>query len=209
LEPGTLTVCNDYANRVAFNAYREAFSQTRLPLLRPGPEAAPNLEPRDDIRPTDVAPVIRAVEGGVELVQLRWGFAPGRPKAGPVINFRSEGRAFDRGRCLIPASAFYEFTGARYPKTKWRFTVPGEDWFCIAGLWRPARDDWPESFTMLTLAPGPDIAPYHDRQVAVLDRSDWERWLELGDPDVLHPAKAGSLQVRPAAEAAAPRLLSS
>lgn len=190
-------MCNDYANRVPFNAYREAFSQTRLPLVRPGPEAAPNLEPRDDIRPTDAAPVIRATEGGVELAQLRWGFAPGRPKAGPVINFRSEGRRFERGRCLIPASAFYEFTGARYPKTKWRFTKTGEDWFCIAGLWRPGQGDWPESFTMLTLAPGPDVAPYHDRQIAVLERTDWEAWVgEAAPPEgLLRSASAGSLRV--------------
>jgi putative SOS response-associated peptidase YedK len=190
-------MCNDYANRVPFNTYREAFSQTRLPLVRPGVEAAPNLEPRDDIRPTDVAPVIRPVEGGVELVQLRWGFAPGRPKAPPVINFRSEGRRFDRGRCLIPASAFYEFTGAKYPKTKWRFTMAGADWFCIAGLWRPAQDGWPESYTMLTTEPGADVAPYHDRQIAVLAASDWEAWLDPAGPPagLLQPLPAGSLTV--------------
>ncbi len=45
-------------------------------------------------------PIIRRVEGGVELARMRWGFPPGRPKAGPVINFRSEGRRFERGRCL-------------------------------------------------------------------------------------------------------------
>jgi hypothetical protein len=28
----------------------------------------------------------------VEMVQLRWGFPPARPKGAPVINFRSEGR---------------------------------------------------------------------------------------------------------------------
>ena len=190
-------MCNDYANRVPFNAYREAFSQTRVPLVRPGPEAAPNLEPRDDIRPTEIAPILRAVEGGVELAQLKWGFAPARAKAPPVINFRSEGRRFERGRCLIPASAFYEFTGAKYPKTKWRFTKADEDWFCIAGLWRPAQEGWPESFTMLTLEPGPDVAPYHDRQVAVLDRPDWDAWLDPAGvaTGLLRPSPAGSLLV--------------
>ena len=190
-------MCNDYANRVPFSAYREAFSQTRLPLVSPGLEAAPNLEPRDDIRPTDVAPIIRPTEGGVELAQLKWGFAPGRPKAPPVINFRSEGRRFEQGRCLIPASAFYEFTGSKYPKTKWRFTMTGEDWFCIAGLWRPAQEGWAESFTMLTVEPGPDVAPYHDRQIAVLERGDWDGWLDPTVPagPLLRPLSDGALQV--------------
>ena len=29
-----------------------------------------------------------------------------------MINFRSEGRRFAHGRCLVPASHFFEFTGA-------------------------------------------------------------------------------------------------
>jgi putative SOS response-associated peptidase YedK len=31
------------------------------------------------------------------------------------------------------------------------------------------------------MEPGPDIAPYHDRQIVVLDRSAWADWL---DPSV-------------------------
>jgi putative SOS response-associated peptidase YedK len=91
----------------------------------------------------------------VELAQLTWGFAPGRPKAGPIINFRSEGRRFPNGRCLVPASHFFEFTGTKAPKAKWKFTKAGEEWFCFAGLWRPATDDTPEAFTILTTEPTP------------------------------------------------------
>ena len=41
---------------------------------------------------------------------------------------------------------------------------------------------------MLTMPPGPDIAPYHDRQIAILDRADWAAWLDAlglgqGDPE--------------------------
>lgn len=100
-------MCNDYGNRIPYDAYAEAFSHTRLSLIVPDP--VPNLEPRDDIWPTEIAPVLRLAADGIELAQLRWGFAPGRPKAGPVINFRSEGRSFANGRCLVPASHFFEF----------------------------------------------------------------------------------------------------
>ena len=189
-------MCNDYGNRVPYSVYVEEFSHLRLPLRFP--VAAPNLEPRDDIRPTDVAPVIRLRDDGVELMQLRWGFPAGRPKAGPVINFRSEGRRFGSGgRCLIPASHFYEFAGTKSPKSKWRFSKAGEEWFCIAGLWRPAQGDVPESFTMLTTAPGPDVAPVHNRQVVVLEREDWGAWFDLTRPEaeLLRPSPAGSLEV--------------
>ena len=188
-------MCNDFGNRIPYSAYVEEFSQIRLPLLLP--HAAPNLEPRDDIWPTETAPIIRRHDDGVELAQLRWGFPPGRPKAGPVINFRSEGRRFTTGRCLVPASHFYEFTGTKSPKSKWRFTKSGEDWFCFAGLWRSAQGDGPETFTLLTTEPGPDVAPIHNRQMVVLERADWRAWLDLTRPEseLLQPLPSGTLTV--------------
>ncbi len=190
-------MCNLYGNKVSYRQFVEAFSELKLPLVFPAPEAAPNLEPREEIRPTEPAPVVRAGEGGVVLASLKWGFAPARPKAPPVINFRSEGRRFGRGRCLVPASHFFEFTGSKYPKTRWKFTVKGEEWFCLAGLWRPAEGAWPDSFTLLTTAPGPDVKPYHDRQIIVVPRGQWAAWLDPeADPaPVLQPLPAGSLRV--------------
>ncbi len=190
-------MCNLYGNKVSYRQFLEAFSQLKLPLVFPTPDAAPNLEPREEIRPTELAPIVRPRDGGVELVPLKWGFRPARPKSPPVINFRSDGRRFGRGRCLIPASHFFEFTGDRYPKTRWKFTVPGEDWFCLAGLWRPAEGDWPDSFTMLTAPPGPDMAPYHDRQVIVVPRERWAAWLdaEADAAELLIAGPAGALQV--------------
>src|SRR3712207_6318122 len=127
----------------------------------------PNLEPRDDVRITDTAPIVRAADGpgAADLVQRRWSW-PG-PGGKPVYNFRSDGREFGGGRCLIVADSFYEFTTPLEPrpdkrKDRWRFTWSGRDWFCIAGLWRTS--DVGEAFTMLTTEPGADVAPYHNRQ---------------------------------------------
>jgi len=187
-------MCNDYGNSIPYHAYLEAFSETRIPVRFR--RAAPNLEPREDIRPTDIAPVIRQVQDGIEFSQLRWGFPPAKPKGAPIINFRSEGRRFPAGRCLVPASHFFEFTGAKSPKSKWKFTRAGEPWFCMAGLWRPMPDGG-DAFTLLTTAPGPDVAPIHDRQVIVLQRPDWRAWLCLDRPEaeLLRPLPAGSLTV--------------
>ena len=81
-------MCNDYGNRIPYSAYVEVLGLIGLPVV--APEAAPNLEPRDDIWPTEPAPVLRRQNEGVEIAQVRWGFAPGRPKAGPVINFPND-----------------------------------------------------------------------------------------------------------------------
>ena len=51
---GSKALCNDYGNNIPYHAYLEAFSELRIPVRFPG--AAPNLEPRDDIWPTETAP---------------------------------------------------------------------------------------------------------------------------------------------------------
>jgi putative SOS response-associated peptidase YedK len=188
-------MCNDYGNHIPYSAYLEAFSQTRIPVRFP--VSAPNLEPREDIWPTETAPVIRRVEDDIEFTQLRWGFPPARPKGAPIINFRGEGRRFPKGRCLVPASHFFEFTGAKSPKSKWKFTKAGEEWFCFAGLWRPMPDGKGNAFTLLTTEPGADVAPIHNRQVVILERADWRAWLDLTrhEADLLRPLPAGSLIV--------------
>jgi len=39
-------------------------------------------------------------------------FPQPKPDGKPVFNYRSEGRRFDKGdRCVIPASAFFEYQG--------------------------------------------------------------------------------------------------
>jgi putative SOS response-associated peptidase YedK len=189
-------VCNDYGNHIPYDDYLQAFSQTRIPVK--WPTSAPNLQSREDIWPTDTAPVIRRLEDGTnEFTQLRWGFPPAKPKGAPVINFRSEGRRFPKGRCLVPASHFFEFTGTNSPKSKWRFTKAGEDWFCFAGLWRPMPDGAGEAFTLLTTEPGPDVAPIHNRQMVVLERQAWQAWLDLtcSETELLLALPAGSLSV--------------
>jgi hypothetical protein len=61
-------VCNDFGNNVPYSEYLEAFSEIRAPIVF---SAAPNLELRDDIWPTETAPVFRRREDGVEFVQPR------------------------------------------------------------------------------------------------------------------------------------------
>ena len=131
-------------------------------------------------------------------MQRRWSW-PGQ-NGKPVYNFRSEGREFTSGRCLIPADGFYEFTDPadkkKKRKDKWLFTKTGEPWFCIAGIWRTDKDVG-EAFTLLTAPPGPDIAPYHDRQIVILERKDWAAWLDGSGSAkaILKPLPAGSLAV--------------
>ena len=185
-------MCNDYEQHVSRADYARAIAALELAA---GDDAA--LLPADDIRVGDMGPVLRAAGNGVELVSMRFGFPPPRPKAGPVFNFKSDGRSFaDSRRCVVVLSGFFEFTGSKYPKTKHRFALKDSAVMGIAGLWSEDQDG-ALSFTMLTTKPGPDIAPVHDRQVCVLRPEDWAAWLFLTKPEaeLLRPLAAGSLVV--------------
>lgn len=78
-----------------YSDYLAAFSQIRAPVVFP--RAAPNLEPRDDIWPTEPAPVFRRRKEGIELVQLRWGFPPAA-EGSAVIRFIIPLRHYNRAR---------------------------------------------------------------------------------------------------------------
>ena len=177
-------MCNEYRFERSLDELLEEFSRLSLPMTWVG--GAPNLEPRASVRPTDKAPVLVGREGGVELRELRWGFVQAR--GGPLINFRSDGRRVPTGRCLAPMDGFYEFTGVRPPKSKWLFTPTQGGFLGVAGL---VRDD---RFTLLTCPPGPDVAPYHDRQIVILPSNLWAAWLN-GPQPALVPAPPGTLTV--------------
>ncbi len=182
-------MCNNYANHVPAAALADAFGEHLIEWF--WPDAVPNLAPSDDIRPTDLAPVVVALGDGATLERLKWGLIPSQPKRPPVINCRSEGRAFNSGRCLVPASSFFEFTGEKYPKTRWRFSRTDGDWFCFAGFIGGQGED--RRFTLLTTAPGPDIAPIHDRQPVVVEREGWAGWLRGEAAEgLLGPSAAGT-----------------
>ena len=189
-------MCNLYTQTKSVDEVARVFRDLQLSIGFP--EGAPNLQSRD-IAITDPGPIVRATSnGGFELVVRRWSW-PG-PSGKPVYNFRSEGREFSSGRCLIVADGFYEFTTPTDPRQKrkdrWLFTSVAGPLIGIAGLVRDAPGTG-EAFTMLTTEPGPDVAPYHGRQIAVLPMADWHAWLDYSQPAnaLLRPLPAGSLEV--------------
>lgn len=189
-------MCNAYEQHVKWVEYCKMMQALELGI--PTQQSELDLPESDDIRINDMAPVMRAAGNSVELVPMNFSFPPSGPKGGPVFNFRSEGRSFaNSNRCIIPASGFFEFTGKKYPKAKHRFTLNNAPFLSIAGIWREGKNGTPPAFTMLTTEPGPDIEPYHDRQVVVLQPTDWAHWIYLtkSEAELLRPLPAGALEV--------------
>ncbi len=180
-------MCSHYQRMKAWRGYVEEFSETRLPLRFPEPQAAPNLEPQASIRPTDPAPVFRLREDGVEMVQARWWLvfklATFNARSETVATARTFRDSFKQRRCLVAAEGWYEWTGPKGNKTKWLFAPKDGAPICFAGLWdrcNTADVGEVENFTIITQPAGSPLNAYHDRAPVVLQQVDWSIWL---DPD--------------------------
>lgn len=168
-----------------------------------------------DFSPGDTGPVIAVGQDGqTKVVLMRWGLEPGWLKekpTRPMFNARAETvaekpmfrAAFKRKRALVPAVAFYEWTGKPGAKTKWRFSKADGSLLIFAGLWE-ARDrgdgEKHLTFTVLTTTPNMDAADYHDRMPVILDEKAQKIWLDPeADPQMLlemaAPAPDGTLTV--------------
>ncbi|KQZ31369.1 SOS response-associated peptidase family protein [Caulobacter sp. Root1472] len=163
----------------------------KLPVVWEG--QASNFEPRPEIKMTETAPIVRHIGDQAVVSMTQWAWKA--PSGKPVFNYVSENRDFAKNdRVLIPADAFYEFTApqpGQKRKTRWKFTMADNPLFWIAGIVKSG------CWTMLTTEPGPDIAPYHDRQIVLLSAEQGRDWLDLSRPqaEILAPAPASTLNV--------------
>jgi putative SOS response-associated peptidase YedK len=88
--------------------------------------------------------------------------------------------AFERYRCLVPATGWREFRPERGKKQPYQFRLE-QRLFAFAGLWsRWTSPDGErvESFAIVTTAPSEQAAQYHDRMPLVLPAELHEAWLE-------------------------------
>src|SRR5687768_14937852 len=111
--------------------------------------------PRFNIAPTDEHFIVRQRYEDREVVPAKFGLInhwsePGRKVAGQ-INARAEGidkrpafrGAFRRGRCIVPADGFFEWTGPKDDRRPLWFHRPNGRLVLLAGLyesWNPAAD---------------------------------------------------------------------
>lgn len=165
-------MCGRYYIDVEDRELQDIFLQAQLgQALRSG-----------NIRPGDLVPV-RDASG---LRPMRWGYS-GRSRltinarfetAGETALFRS---GMEYGRCLIPASWYYEWEETRTERIQYRLRPHTSGCMWMAGLCRPGLQE-PE-FVILTREAAPDIAFVHSRMPLILPSESWEPWLH-GQGDI-------------------------
>lgn len=156
-----------------------------------------------NVAPSSEMPVIVRKENN-EVALMRWGLVPHwtkDPKTAPrPINARAESLAekpmfaplLKSGRCLVPASGFYEWKKEGTHKAPFYFHLPDEPLFAFAGLydtWRGPDDTPLMTYTIITCDANPLLAEVHDRMPVILTRESEERWLSHDPPSVLDLAR--------------------
>ena len=183
-------------------------------------EDMPWFGPTYNAAPQSTQPVVRQNRdaGRREVALLRWGLVPFWARDAKfgysTINARAEEvatkpayrEALKRRRCLVPADAFYEWQRLG-TKTKKPFAIglrSGEP-YAFAGLWekwQPKEGQTLETFTIVTTDPNELMEPIHDRMPVILERRDYERWLDAEDRarppmDLLRPYPAEKMEAWP------------
>jgi putative SOS response-associated peptidase YedK len=182
-------MCGRFTNRYT---WRELVELYRLTDQGDGADWSPSY----NIAPTELAPVVRVNRqtGERRLSLLQWGLVPFWSKdpkiAYSTINARAETvaekpafrEAYQRRRCLVPTSGFFEWredgTKAQQP---YHFTRADGRPLTLAGLWeRWRKGDAPplETFTIIVGRPTPQVEQYHDRAPIILEPEDFDVWLD-------------------------------
>jgi putative SOS response-associated peptidase YedK len=147
---------------------------------------------RFNIAPGSGMPVIvrRGGQSGISL--MSWGLVPqgttGSAAAPRLINARAESlaekpvfrRLLESGRCLVPASGFFEWKKEGRRKIPFYFHLPESPLFAFAGLynsWQGADGQTVSSYTIITCRPNALMAGVHERMPVILSREAEARWL--------------------------------
>jgi len=174
--------------------------------------------PRYNIAPGQMIPVIISDGEKRRAGQLRWGLVPSwanDEKIGySMINARAETltekpafrNLIVRKRCIIPADGFYEWKQMVKGKQPMRITMKEGHLFAFAGLydtWLRPNGEKLSTCTIITTKPNELVADIHDRMPAILRREDISLWLnrERFDPDLLQsllvPYEAEAMRAYP------------
>jgi putative SOS response-associated peptidase YedK len=146
-------------------------------------EAAPPFAPRYNIAPAAEILVVRERQASLARWNLR----------GRFVNLRAETVAlkFKRsGRCLVPASGFYEWQASGGRKQPYYFSPRREPLFAFAALWEHA------TCALITTAADELMRKVHERMPLVVARERYAAWLG-GDDSVLENPDATEMVAHP------------
>jgi len=156
----------------------EMNAQPRDLARRFGLKTPPPVPNAPELRPTNQALIINRAGDAPAGRLSAWGLAVTWDSK-PLINARAETLAGKRtfrpllgSRCLIPATAWFEWRKLGRAKLKNRIAPAAGDIFAFAGLTDGER------FTVVTCAAAPTVADIHHRMPVVLEAAAEASWID-------------------------------
>lgn len=150
-------------------------------------------EPGGDLFPKRPGLVLRRDVEPLIAEVMSWGLPGPAAARGPVTNIRNLDSPFwrtllsrPRQRCLVPVSAFCEWSGEKGSKVEHWFSLRDRPLFAFAGVWRDL-DDAQENraYGFLTCEANPLVGAVHPKAMPViLHAEDHNRWLDGTMEDV-------------------------
>lgn len=138
-----------------------------------------------DLRPSQRAACLTMSHGKLTQVNPFWGIQPEWSKH-PIINAQAEtvavkktfSAAFALHRCILPCSGWFEWTGEKGSKTKFRFGHAASKVLYMAGILFPTESG---DFAYVTLTNQADAQcqQYHHRMPFFIDPLKIVDWLSL------------------------------
>lgn len=174
------------------NLYRMTSNpQAIAQLFAPVETGGVNLPAFNEIYPDQAAPVLVAGRGDGDprrLGTMRWGWPPFGTVRRPITNIRNlaspmwrKALADPRRRCLVPVTAFSEWSAQPDPATgrkrKHWFALREAELFAFAGLWRRTEDG--PRFAFLTCEANTVVGRVHPKAMPVIlkNTAEADRWL--------------------------------
>ncbi len=155
--------------------------------LQFGLDSVPEFKPSYNIAP---AAEILVVRPGA-AARARWGLR------GRFVNLRAEtvlARFRSSGRCLVPASGFYEWKAEGRRKQPYYFYPRSDALLALAALWE--RD----TCSLITIEPNAVVRAVHDRMPLMVPKELYAAWLH-GDPSLLEASPEIELRAYPVSTA--------
>lgn len=140
---------------------------------------------KKEIFPTDVSAVIIRKDNQNSIEAFKWGFNAEKP----LINARGESVAekatfensFLNGRCIIPATNFFEWKANGKEKIKFQIAPKDIDIFSMAGLYKMEIGEdgnVVSSFVIITISANEEMSSIHHRMPVILTKNEEKLWLD-------------------------------
>jgi putative SOS response-associated peptidase YedK len=151
--------------------------------LQFGLDSVPEFKPSYNIAP---AAEILVVRPGA-AARARWGLR------GRFVNLRAEtvlAKFRASGRCLVPASGFYEWKPDGRRKQPYYFSPGSDALLALAALWEH------DTCSLITTAPNRVVGTVHDRMPLMVPPPLYQAWLH-GDESILQSPPEIDLRAHP------------